>query len=148
RIQATPAFYDAVIEVARDGIGAGVTAPRIVVERAIGQVERLLAMTPEESPALVPAGEDAAARERVADAVRTALMPSLERYLTALREYLPSATETFGIGSLPGGDAMYAAQILSWTTLPLEAQKVHDLGVEDLGKIQEERRLVAEQLGV
>jgi len=78
---------------------------------------------------------------------RDALYPALERYLAALREYLPAATETLGLSSLPDGDAIYAAQILSWTTLPLDAQKVHDLGVEDLEKIQDERRLVAERLG-
>ncbi|HYG72271.1 MAG TPA: DUF885 domain-containing protein, partial [Actinomycetota bacterium] len=131
----------------RDGVAAGVTAPRIVVERAVAQVERLLATPAEDAPSVMPAGEDAAARERIAGVTRDALYPALERYLAALREYLPAATETLGLSSLPDGDAIYAAQILSWTTLPLDAQKVHDLGVEDLAKIQDERRLVAERLG-
>ena len=147
RLEATPPFYDTVLEILRDGVAAGVTAPRIVVERAVAQVERLLATPPQECPAVVPVGEDDAARERVIEAVRSALYPSLERYLAALRDYLPSATETLGLSSLPGGDEMYAAQILSWTTLPLEARKVHDLGVEDLEKIQEERRMAAERIG-
>jgi uncharacterized protein (DUF885 family) len=147
RLSATPAFYDAVLEIMREGVAAGITAPRIVVERALAQVERLLATAPEESPAVIPAGEEAGARERIAAAALSSLYPSLERYLAAIRDYLPSATETIGLSALPGGDAMYEAQILSWTTLPLEAQKVHDLGVEDLGRIQDERRLVAERLG-
>ena len=147
RLAATPPFYDAVLDILRDGVAAGVTAPRIVVERAVAQVERLLATAPEECPAVVPVAEDDGARERVIEAVRTALYPSLERYLGALLEYLPSATETLGLSSLPGGDEMYAAQILSWTTLPLEARKVHDLGVEDLAKIQEERRMAAGRIG-
>ena len=147
RIQASPKFYDAVIEVMHDGLATGVIAPRIVVERAVAQVERLIETPPEASPAVMPLGEDATARERVADAVRSTLNPSLERYLGELRAYLPSATETLGLSSLPGGDEIYAAQILSWTTLPLEAQKVHDLGLEDLAKIQEERQLAAERIG-
>jgi uncharacterized protein (DUF885 family) len=147
RLEASPRYYDAVLEIMRDGVAAGVTAPRIVVERAVAQVERLLETAPEESPAVMPVGDDTAAKERVAGAVRSSLNPALERYLAALREYLPSATETLGLSALPDGDAIYAAQILSWTTLPLEAQKVHDLGVEDLEKIQEERRLAAERIG-
>jgi uncharacterized protein (DUF885 family) len=83
----------------------------------------------------------------VIETVRDHFMPALSRYLDALREYLPAATETIGLHALPGGDEIYSAQILSWTTLPLEAQKVHDLGLEDLAKIQEERRLAAEQIG-
>ena len=147
RLDGSGAYYDAVLEIMRDGVAAGVTAPRIVVERAVAQVERLLATPAEDAPSVMPAGEDAAARERIAGVTRDALYPALERYLAALREYLPAATETLGLSSLPDGDAIYAAQILSWTTLPLDAQKVHDLGVEDLAKIQDERRLVAERLG-
>jgi uncharacterized protein (DUF885 family) len=148
RLSATPPYYDAMIDVMRDGVAAGVTGPRVVVERAIGQVERLLATPLGDSPALAPLAEDdIAGRERVVAALRDAFMPSLSRYLDALRDYLPSATETLGLSALPGGDEMYAAQILSWTSLPLEARKVHDLGVEDLGKIQDERRLCAERIG-
>lgn len=148
RLSAAPAFYDAVMDVMRDGVAAGVTAPRVVVERAVAQVERLIETPTEDSPGLLPVPpEDESGRERVAAALRERFMPPLGRYRDALREYLPSATETLGLYALPGGDEIYAAQILSWTTLPLEAQKVHDLGVEDLAKIQSERRLAAERIG-
>jgi uncharacterized protein (DUF885 family) len=148
RLSATPAFYHAVLDVMRDGLAAGVTAPRVVVERAIAQVDRLLDTPLESSPALAPLREDDdEGREHTIGALRDHLMPSLSRYLAGLRDYLPSATETLGLYALPGGDEMYAAQILSWTTLSLEGQKVHDLGLEDLAKIQEERRLVAERIG-
>jgi uncharacterized protein (DUF885 family) len=40
RIAATPAFYDAELEIMREGIADGVTAPRIVAERALAQTER------------------------------------------------------------------------------------------------------------
>ncbi|MGH2591656.1 MAG: DUF885 domain-containing protein [Actinomycetota bacterium] len=148
RLGGAPEYYDAVIEVTREGLASGVIAPRVVVERAIAQVERLLATPLEDSPGLVPVPEDdERGRERVAGALRDGFMPALARYLDAIREYLPSATETIGLHALPGGDEIYAAQILSWTTLPLEARKVHDLGLEDLTKIQEERLLSSERIG-
>lgn len=148
RLSAAPAFYAAIEDVMRDGVAAGVTGPRVVVERAVAQVERLLATPLEESPALLPVpAEDGDGRGRIVEALREAFMPALARYLENLRGYLPSATETIGVSALPGGDEIYAAQILSWTSLPLEARKVHDLGLEDLEKIQEERRLCAERLG-
>ncbi|MGH2635247.1 MAG: DUF885 domain-containing protein [Actinomycetota bacterium] len=148
RLSATPAFYDAILDAMRDGVASGVTGPRVVVERAIAQVERLLATPLEDSPGLLPVPEeDAAGRARVVEVLRGSLMPSLARYLDELRVYLPSATETIGLSALPGGDEIYAAQILSWTTLPLEARKVHDLGLEDLEGIQEERRLSAGRIG-
>jgi len=148
RLAATPVFFEAVAEVARDGVRAGVTAPRVVVERAVAQVERLLATPAEESPAVMPVpGSDPAGRKRVAALLRETLMPSVERFLATLREYLPHATETIGLCALPGGEAMYAAEVLSWTTLDLEDRAVHQLGVEDLARIQEERQRCAERLG-
>lgn len=148
RLSAAPAFYASVAEVARDGVAAGVTAPRLVVERTIAQVERILATPVERSPGLQPVpAEDAAGRERVAEVLTRAFLPALAGYRDALRDYLPSATETIGLSALPGGEAMYAAQILSWTTLPLEAARVHELGLEDLEQVQEERRRSAERMG-
>ena len=148
RLSATPAFYDAILDVMRDGVASGVTGPRVVVERAIAQVERLLGTPLGDSPGLLPVPEeDAAGRARVVEVLRGSLMPSLAGYLDELRVYLPSATETIGLSALPGGNEIYAAQILSWTTLPLEARKVHDLGLEDLEGIQEERRLSAGRIG-
>jgi uncharacterized protein (DUF885 family) len=148
RLSATPAYYDAILEVMHDGVAAGVTGPKVVVERAIAQVERLLATPLEDSPALMPLpAEDAGGRQRVVDALRDRLAPALGRYIEGLRAYLPYATSTIGLYALPGGNEIYAAQILSFTTLPLSARKVHDLGLEDLARIQEERTVAAERIG-
>ena len=146
RLSAFPAYLQAWAEVAREGVASGVTSPRIVVERAIGQLERLLGLPPEGSPAVSPAVDDAA-RARIAATVRDHVNPAFERYLTVLRDYLPHATESIGLSQLPGGDDMYAASILAWTTLPLEAQAVHDLGLERYEAIQQERRDTAARLG-
>jgi len=110
-------------------------------------VERLLSLPAEESPAVMPAGEDSAARERIVDVVRDVVNPAYAGYLDDLKAYQPHATETIGVSALPDGEAIYAAQILAWTTLPLGAQEVHDLGQRRLAEIQEERRALASELG-
>jgi uncharacterized protein (DUF885 family) len=148
RLAATPDYYEAVREIMREGIGDGVTAPRIVVERTLAQTDRLIEAGAEDSPALAPVpADDARARDLVRGAVSEHLLPALEGYREAVRDYLPHATETIGLSALPGGDAMYAAQILSWTTLELDPREVHELGARDLEQIQEERRRSAETLG-
>ncbi len=148
RLNAIPRYLGATGDIAEGGVSAGQTAPAVVVDRAIAQVERLLSIPVEDSPALAPVPEaDVSGRDRVAAAVRGVVMPAYRRYLETLRAYGPSATETIGLYALPGGEAMYEAQILSWTTLPLQARKVHDLGVEDLAGIREERRTCAGRMG-
>ncbi len=148
RLSAIPAYLGAIDEIVRESVTSGILTPRVVADRAVGQVERLLAIAPEDSPALAAVDpDDAAARERVVGVIRDAVNPAYEGYLRSLRDYQPHATETIGLSELPRGDEMYATQILAWTTLPLEAQEIHDIGVERLAAIQEERRQIASGLG-
>jgi uncharacterized protein (DUF885 family) len=148
RLSGLPEFLAATGDVARDGARVGQTAPGLVVDRSIAQVERLVAMAPEASPGMTPVPEDHAEdRERVAGVLRDLVWPAYAGYLEMLRDYRPSARDSIGLRDLPDGEAMYASQILSYTTVPLEAQPVHDVGLEQLAKIQEERREIAERLG-
>lgn len=148
RLRAFPGWAAAWAEIAREAVDTGVTAPRVVVERAAGQLERILELGADGSPALIPVGEDAGARERIASAVRDAVLPAHATLLEVLRDtYLPAATETIGLSALPDGDALYAAEMLSWTSLPLDAREVHELGMERFDGIQRERYEVARALG-
>jgi uncharacterized protein (DUF885 family) len=147
RLQAFPAHLEAWADVARDAIAAGVTSPRVVTERSIAQLERVLALPIEDSPAMMPVGDDARARDRVADVLRDVVNPAHEAFLGVLREYLPHATETLGLSALPDGEAMYAAEILAWTSLPLDPREVHELGNERFDAILEERDRISRDLG-
>jgi uncharacterized protein (DUF885 family) len=147
RLAAIPAYLAAIEPILRGAAEAGQTSPGVVVDRAIGQVERLLDTPLEESPALAPVGADVAAAAKVRDVVEREVVPAYRRYLEALEEHRPSATETIGLFALPDGERMYAAQILAWTTLPLSAKEVHELGHAELVKLQEERAAVAARLG-
>jgi uncharacterized protein (DUF885 family) len=146
RLAAFPDYLDGAADVAADGIASGVTSPRVVAERAVGQVERILALGADGSPAIAPTS-DPRDKDRVVEMVRETVNPAYERFLAVLRDYLPHATETIGVSALPGGDAIYAAQIVSWTTLALDARDVHEMGLERFESIGEERREVAAALG-
>ncbi len=147
RLRAIPAFLDASTEVARDGVAAGVTSPRVVAERALTQVERLLDLGADASPILAPLGEDVEGRARFSAVVRDVVNPAYARFLVSLREYLPHATETIGLSAVPDGEAMYEAEVLSWTSLPLDADEVHALGVERFDALQAERADVVARMG-
>ena len=146
RLRAFPAYLDASIDLLREGVAKQVTAPRVVAERTLGQVDRLLELPPEDSPVAVGAEGDA--RDAIAAAVAEAVQPSLVAFRQVLvDDYLPASTETIGISALPGGDGMYAAEVLGWTSLPLDPREVHQLGVDMLSSINEERRVLAAELG-
>jgi uncharacterized protein (DUF885 family) len=148
RLEAVGPYLKSIGEVADEAVTAGQTVPGLVVDRAIGQVERLLSLEPAGSPAMAPVEQASPAdKERVVAVMKDRVWPAYQAYLETLKRYRPSARDTIGLSELPNGEELYASQILSFTTLPLKAQEVHDIGVEELAKIQEERRQIAKGLG-
>jgi uncharacterized protein (DUF885 family) len=148
RLAAFPAYLDAVAANAAEGLASGAVAPRAVVARTIGQVERLLATPVADSPALAPlAGGGDEGRSRGIEALRGQVYPAYARFLGVLRDYLPRAQEALGLAALPGGMETYRSEVLGWTTMPLEPDAVHQLGREHLQRVQEERTALARRLG-
>jgi uncharacterized protein (DUF885 family) len=149
RIRAYGTFMAANTENLRDGMRSGLTAPRIVTERTVDQIERLLAAPAAESP-IVTAAKVASESDRAAvlDAVRDVVYPADAEFLRVLRdEYLPASRVDPGLWSAPNGEALYGTQIRYWTTLEISPEEVHRIGLDDLEGIEEERRTIARAAG-
>ena len=149
RLQAYPAFMAANADILREGLGSGLTAPRIVTERTIAQIERMLAIPTDEAivPAMVKVSSDAD-RERVREVVRDVVYPADLAFRDTLRgEYRHASREEPGIWSAPDGDTLYRTAIRSWTTLDLDPQEVHRIGLDELEAIEAERREIARAAG-
>jgi len=148
RLRGLPAFLAEMEVIAQDGIDARCTSAMVVVDRAIAQLERLLALDASNSPALGAVDpDDAHGVALITGIVADTVQPAYARYLQALQAYRPHATETIGLSALPGGTHLYDSQILAWTTLPLQAAEVHELGLQEFARIQQERTDLAGTLG-
>jgi uncharacterized protein (DUF885 family) len=148
RLHALPAYFGGWAEVLREGIEAKQTSPRLIVERTIGQFERLLELDPASSPGMTPVAEcDDAAKQRVVEVLRDVVWPAHAAYLDALREYRPHATESLGFHSLPDGEALYRSSMLEHTSLELDPAEVFEEGQERLAQAVEEQRRTASELG-
>jgi uncharacterized protein (DUF885 family) len=64
--------------------------------------------------------------------------PAVARWAELLRELLPRARsgEQAGLVHVPGGEADYARCLQSSTTLPLTAEEIHRIGLEELEKLE------------
>lgn len=149
RIRAYPAFMAANAGILREGLASGLTAPSIVTERTIAQIERLLAI-PIDS-AIIPGsaiGASDADRERIRDAVREHVYPADAAFLDTLRgEYRHASREEPGLWSAPNGEELYRTAIRSWTTLDMDPQVIHQIGLDELTSIEDERRDIARARG-
>ncbi len=149
RLRAYPAFMAANVGILREALGTGLTAPSIVTERTIAQIERLLAI-PIGSAIIADSaiGASDADRERIRDAVREHVYPADAAFLEALRgEYRHASREEPGLWSAPDGDELYRTAIRSWTTLEMEPREIHQIGLAELEAIEAERRVIARAAG-
>jgi uncharacterized protein (DUF885 family) len=64
-----------------------------------------------------------------------------------LRASEAKADATAGVWKLPDGQAYYAAQLESYTTLPLKAADVHALGLKEVAGIHDAMRAIMKQTG-
>ncbi len=149
RLADYPRYMAANAEIVREGLASGMTAARIVTERVIAQVERLLAIPDELSPVLsvvqLPTPAD---RERLVDALGRCVRPADRAFLEVLLgKYRYSSRQEPGLWSAPRGDDLYRTQIRAWTSLDLDAAELHRSGLEELAEIEEERRAIARELG-
>jgi uncharacterized protein (DUF885 family) len=146
RLARYPAFLDSVQRVMREGAAAGVTTPRMIVERALAQLE---ALAPEDMTksalwkpmAQFPASMDAEARGRAEAEYRrllaAELFPAIRRLAAFARnEYLPKARTSDGFGALPNGAAMYRFAVRNNTTTDLTPDEIHELGLKEVKRIQ------------
>jgi len=148
RIEAYPALTDTVIGLLAEGRAAGLTAARVVADRAADQVERLLAGPAAASPIVtVPALADEADRASLLEAVQRHVRPADARYLEALRAYLPATRDEPGLCALPDGETRYAAKVRAYTSIDVTPAELHRVGLEELDEIEAERQAIAGAAG-
>lgn len=75
------------------------------------------------------------------------LVPAYSKMTKFLKEeYLPNSRETFGYSDLPNGKAWYEYQIATHTTLDMNAEEIHKIGLSEVSRIRNEMEWVKEQL--
>ena len=140
----------AIVENLRRSGAEGRVAVRTSVERTLDILEHLEATPIDDWKLTEPARAEhpdwsardlAAFRERLLNAVSEVAAPGFQRYRQVLRsEILPAArpAERPGLVHVPGGLEAYQALIRVHTTLDLEAAAIHELGLEEIRRIDSE----------
>lgn len=141
----------------REGVASGITEPRLTVDNMIAQIDALLAQPVERSPFTspvrsFPSGVRETDRQRLRRALfettRRDVYPAyrkLRRFLAD--EYRPAARDAVGLSSLPGGERLYRDLIRSYTTLDLDPETVHAMGLAEVARIQVNMEQVKGELG-
>ncbi|WP_435198837.1 DUF885 domain-containing protein [Qipengyuania sp. 902] len=139
------AISDRAIERSREGMESGVLETKLTIGRVIEQLDTLLAAPLAESQFMGPVQNfpddfseaDKARLTAAYEAKTREINAAHERVRDFLRdEYLPMARDSIGLSQMKGGDELYAQLIEQTTTLPLEADYIHNLGLSEVARIK------------
>lgn len=144
-----PRYFNDQIANMRTGLKRGFSVPRAVLDGREVSITAVSELTdPRQSElyapfnhlqASIPAEEQERLREAAADAIRNSVIPSYGRLLTFFRkEYVPRARKTLAAEAMPGGKAYYRQQIREYTTLDLDPEQIHQMGLDEVARIHAE----------
>jgi len=147
RWSALPKYIDNEIANLREGVRLKYTAPKLNVRIVIDQVNSLLTDTAD-SPFLSPADrdKDAAFDKVYRELFQSRLLEAFMKYRDFLQnEYLPAARQDIAIAANPDGAACYNASVRAFSSLPVQAKSVHEIGMREVEKLTDEMHVIAQQ---
>jgi uncharacterized protein (DUF885 family) len=143
RCRGLPTYLDQYAERLRAAVASGLLPVAPLVHSVIRQLRDHLAH-PDRDPLLghrPPKDWDGATawQQELERVVGDQVRPALGRYLDLLQELLPRARppERAGLLYVPGGVAAYGCCIRNGTTLALDAEELHQLGLTALAEVQQ-----------
>ena len=150
-------WVDELIANLERGRREGAVGVRTLVERSMAELDVLLAQPDEGWPLVSPAEQPSLERdERVRfraellAATAESVRPAFRRYRDFLHDAIaPLARDDDhpGLAHIPGGEAAYAALARAHTTTELAPEQIHEIGLREIERIDEElRSLGARQL--
>ncbi|HEX8401312.1 MAG TPA: DUF885 domain-containing protein [Allosphingosinicella sp.] len=141
----------------RLGMTSGVVQPKLVVRNIIDQltlqidqgVEGATLYGPVKTfPAGISVDDQTRLRAAHTAVIRDEIRPGLIRLRDFLQnKYLPVAREGEGLVHMKGGPQLYRFLIEQNTTLPLDADTVHNLGLSEVRRILAEMEAVKQKVG-
>jgi len=157
RLKALPQNLKQIQAQLEAGRTAGWMPPKVALQRLPDQFASLLSSELAHHPLFAPfldfpsdvsAEARADLRQEGETTLREVVIPAIQDfrdYLSAT--WIPAARESLGADRLPRGAEYYALSLRRSTTTSMSAQQIHDLGLKEVARIDEELRAVMKDAG-
>lgn len=158
RLSDVPRHFDQQIENMRAGLARGFSVPRAVLGGRDVSIAAVAEAADAEAtafwkplvdmPATIAPARQAQLRQHARAAIEGRVVPAFAQLLTFFREeYVPKARTTLAAEDMPDGVAFYRQQIRDFTTLELEPEAIHQIGLREVERIQGEMDAIIEKVG-
>jgi uncharacterized protein (DUF885 family) len=141
----------------REGMAAGITQPKLVMNNVLDQLNGQIKSGIDGSPYLMPTKKfpdsiSAADQKRLTAAYRSIIETKILPSLTAMRDfvkadYLHKCRSSVGLSGNPGGDKLYAYLVESSTTTKMSPEEIHQLGLSEVARIRGEMEKIRVRVG-
>jgi uncharacterized protein (DUF885 family) len=157
RLRAYGNFMDQNIALMREGVRAGWTPPKAIMQRVPAQIAGQIVEAPEKSSYYAPfvtmsanvsAADQARLRADARAAIAEVVLPALKRFQTYFNdEYLPGCRDSVAADDLPDGKAYYDYLAHVYTTTDLSAEQIHAIGLTEVARIRAEMDKIRVEVG-
>jgi uncharacterized protein (DUF885 family) len=157
RLEGVPAMVEQTAALMREGVKAGNTPPRVLMERIPAQVASQVVDDPERSgfyapfvkmPEAIPAARQTELRTQARRLIAERVIPSYRTFGEFFAaDYLPRTREAIAAADLPDGKAYYDFLAGHFTTTDLSADEIHAIGLKEVARIRAEMEKVKAEVG-
>ena len=157
RLKLVPALFQELEVVMRQGVAEKLMPPRVLLEKTVKQCDAIakpagmaspFAQPVAKFPADLPPAEQERLRAAIVAAIDQQVRPAyrkLGRFIA--KHYAPHGRKDWGVWALPKGDELYRFAIEQRTTTSRSPEEIHQLGLEEVARIEAEQARIAQQLG-
>ena len=137
----------------------GTLPPRFILTATMAQMQNFINPPPAQNPFVTVMADKMAAVKSISVARREALRAQAEKIVAAqvypawkkaigvLQEQVSSATDDAGLWRLKGGDNAYAYFLRRYTTTNLTPERIHEIGLQQVARLEEEMETLLRRLG-
>lgn len=156
-LRAIPLFVSQNIALIQKGMEAGISQPKVIFKGYENTYEQHITKNAEDNFYFQPFTElpptfstkikdslTAEAKQVITEEVVPAFQ-EIKHFFE--KDYLPHTRENIGVSSTPNGAAYYKNRIAFYTTLPLTAEEIHQIGLTEVKKIRAAMEAIIAEVG-
>ncbi len=151
--------FNQVIEGLKYRDSLGVIPPKFVIERVLEEMDNFI-HTPVQKKDLLTSfklklekvkklndQEESKFYSQVEEQITQTVYPAYQELINYLKNLEIKSTNDAGVWKFPNGDAYYAYALRSNTTLDYSPEKVHQIGLKEVSRIETEMKKILDSLG-
>ncbi len=157
RLRAVPTAMEQFTALLREGIKERMVHPRVIMERIPAQIDKQIVSDPAQSgfykpfksfPAAISPADQQRLQQEGRQAVEQQVVPAFTKFKQFfVSEYLPACYGQVGAWQLPHDGELYAQMIRHYTTTNMTPEEVHQTGLKEVARINQEMDRVMQQTG-